>query len=413
MYQRQGKEAFKKDLGNIRLLLEYLGNPELKFKSIHIAGTNGKGSTAHMLSAVLQQKFKHVALYTSPHYKDFRERIKINSSFIQKKEVIHFVKKHKAFIEKVKPSFFEITVAMAFDYFARKKVDIAIIETGLGGRLDSTNVICPILSIITNISLDHQAMLGNTLKKIAKEKAGIIKRNVPVVIGEYQRAVASVFKARASKLGAKICFASKTFQVKYQSEDFAHSSYIYKRRAAKSWYRIRLNGHGPFQHKNIQTILMAVEVLNLHHNFRISQKAIKEGLLDMKALSAYQGRWQMLGQKPLILADSGHNEGGLHISIKKLKSLNRQIHFVLGFVNDKSLDKLLMKFPDTEYYYFTQAKIPRALDASALQKKAAEFGLKGEVYPQTAKALSAAKRKAAPSDIIFIGGSTFVVAELI
>jgi dihydrofolate synthase/folylpolyglutamate synthase len=290
MYQRVGKQAFKKDLTNIKAFAAYLGSPESSFDSIHIAGTNGKGSSAHMLAAILQAGGRRVGLYTSPHYKDFRERIKINGNYISKREVVQFVEKHEAFIKKQKPSFFEITVAMAFNYFATQKVDIAIIETGLGGRLDSTNIIRPLLSIITNISFDHEAMLGNTLPKIAKEKAGIIKKQIPVVVGEYKKETAEVFKRKAKQQNSKIYFASKSLYCVAKKEDLEHSNFTIKSKGRKVNYKV--NAHGAFQSKNLITVLKAIDVLKEVNNFKISQQDIRNGLCDLINLTAYQGSYK-------------------------------------------------------------------------------------------------------------------------
>ncbi|MEL6989798.1 MAG: Mur ligase family protein, partial [Bacteroidota bacterium] len=333
MYQRQGNKAFKKTLKNIEAFMSYLDNPHHQFKSIHIAGTNGKGTTAHLLSAILQSNGLKVGLYTSPHYKDFRERIKLNGALAPKKFITQFVKKHRAFIKQQEPSFFEITVAMAFEYFKEEKVDIAVIETGLGGRLDSTNVIKPLLSVITNISFDHEAMLGNTLPKIAKEKAGVIKRSTPVVIGEYQREVAYVFKSKAQQLKAPIYFASKSIYVRQTKTDLAYSYFRIKYRGGKE-QSLKLNAHGSFQSKNVATALKAIEVLNDSKAFKITKAAIVKGAKELKSLTNYQGRWQILDKEPLIIADSGHNEEGIKTNINLiLKEHVDQIHFVLGFVN--------------------------------------------------------------------------------
>lgn len=412
MYQRVGKQAFKKDLTNIKAFAAYLGNPETSFDSIHIAGTNGKGSSAHMLAAILQAGGRKVGLYTSPHYKDFRERIKINGAYISKKEVVKFVEMHQAFIKKQKPSFFEITVAMAFDYFANKKVDVAIIETGLGGQLDSTNIIHPLLSIITNISFDHESMLGNTLPKIAKEKAGIIKKQIPVVVGEYEKETAEVFKRKVRQMNSRIFFASKSLHCIDIKEHVEYSYFTIKGKANKLNYQV--NAHGEFQSKNLITVLKSIQVLNENNGFEISQKEIRSGLKHLKSWTAYQGRWQILGTKPMIIADSGHNEAGLKLSMARIAQSNfNHIHFVIGFVNDKRIDKLLQLFPSNASYYFCAAKIPRALEASSLAEKASQFSLNGKAYRSSSLALKAAKQNAQKNDLIFIGGSTFVVAELI
>jgi len=307
MFQRVGNVAFKKDLTNIRKLCKALGNPQNHFKSIHLAGTNGKGSTAHLLSSVLQAAGYKTALYTSPHYKDFRERIKVNGQLMERSFVIDFVKQHQHLFETIKPSFFEITVAMAFEYFKQQEVDVAIIETGLGGRLDSTNVIRPELSIITNISFDHQQFLGNTLKSIAREKAGIIKKNIPVVIGEEQAEVKDVFKKVAAQRKAPISFASRTHKLIFKKSDLSHSYYEVRKSGKVLFKNLKVNLHGDFQRKNIATVLKALEKLD---GFQVKEQAIKKGFKDLKNLTYYIGRWQQLSTSPLVICDSAHNEAG-------------------------------------------------------------------------------------------------------
>jgi dihydrofolate synthase/folylpolyglutamate synthase len=394
MYQRVGAQAFKKDLNNIKALCKHLDNPHKKFKSIHIAGTNGKGSTTHFTASILKEAGYKVGIYTSPHYKDFRERIKIGNEFITKKEVVSFVKDNLDIIKEIQPSFFEITVAMAFDHFAKNEVDVAVIEVGLGGRLDSTNVLKPLLSVITNISLDHQSMLGNTLKKIAREKAGIIKKNIPVIIGEKQKEVAQVFTDIAKRKSSKITFAKNLIK--------------------KEAYNKLLKKHpAPFQDRNINTALNIVS--NLKKSFpKIKEKHIIEGISKVDKNVFYIGRWQTLSKQPLIIADSAHNEAGLQLNLTHLKSLKKKkIHFVLGFVNDKSLDSILSSFPQEATYYFAKANIPRGLAAVKLKEIATKQGLNGKAYSSVKRALASAKRKCKAGEMIYIGGSIFVVAELI
>ncbi len=390
MYQRQGKTAFKKDLTNSIALSEYLDHPEKKFKSIHVAGTNGKGSTSHMLASILQEAGYKVGLYTSPHLKDFRERIKINGTCIRKNCVINFVKKHQLFLEKQGLSFFEMTVGMAFDYFAKKEVDIAIIEVGLGGRLDSTNILKPELSIITNIGYDHTQFLGNTLAEIAMEKAGIIKKNTPTVIGETLPETLPVFRKNAVKQNSKLIIAENYNGILYPSD---------------------LKGN--YQTHNIKTVLTSINVLK-KQGWKITAKHSQKGLINVVNNTGLFGRWQLLGRTPKIICDTAHNKEGLQYTLTQLheEHFNR-LHIVLGVVNDKNLATILPLFPKEAIYYFCQAKVPRALDAALLQEKASEFQLTGKTYPSVNDAFKQAKLHAHPSDLIYVGGSTFVVAEIV
>ena len=390
MYQRIGKAAYKVDLSNTYLLMELLGNPEGKFKAVHIAGTNGKGSTSHMLASVLQECGYKVGLYTSPHLKDFRERVRINGEMIAEKEVITFVEKYKAKFEEINLSFFEWTVGLAFDYFANQQVDIAIVETGLGGRLDSTNVVTPEVSVITNIGLDHTQFLGDTLEKIAFEKAGIIKTDVPVIIGETQEETTAVFRKRAKECNATITFADTTCSKLYATDL-----------------------KGIYQRKNLQTSISALQVL-IEKGWNISDANIKSGLLSVVNNTKLLGRWQVLGRAPLIICDTGHNENGLRQIVKQLNELEvNQLHIVFGAVNDKSIDKVLDLLPKTAKYYFCQANIPRALNVSELYKLARLKGLNGEQCKSVSEALTIAKDIAQKDDVVFVGGSTFVVAEVL
>jgi dihydrofolate synthase/folylpolyglutamate synthase len=416
MYQRVGAPAFKKGLGNTRALLKAVGNPERNFPCIHIAGTNGKGTVAHMLASCLTAAGFKTGLYVSPHYKDFRERMKINGKLIPKQDVVEIVDEMQPVIEVVKPSFFEMTVAMAFSAFARHEVQIAVVETGLGGRLDSTNVIKPILSVITNISFDHMSMLGNTLPKIAQEKAGIIKRNIPVVIGEYQRTVAQVFRQTAIKRKAPISFASKKLSAIQLRETWEKQTYdVLSTKGDAVYSGLRIGCAGPFQGHNLVTSLHAIQTLaRIDPRFELNDQHVRAGLLDMKKLSGYQGRWQILGKQPLVICDSAHNAGGLELTLGKLlaKRFNTR-HFVLGVVNDKDLDGLLSQFPQDGKYYFCRPDIPRGLGAVELSAIAELYGLHGKCYQSVRKALAAAKRAAGTKDLIFVGGSTFVVAEVL
>ncbi len=386
MYQRQGAAAYKADIGNIVNACKQLNNPHQRFKSIHIAGTNGKGSVAHILASILQEVGYKTALYTSPHLKDFRERIKINGEMIAEQEVIDFVSENKHLFEKLEMSFFEMTVALAFDYFAKKKVDIAIIECGLGGRLDSTNIIYPELSIITNIGLDHTNLLGNSLEKIAKEKAGIIKRNTPIIIGRKQEKTKQIFINIASDKKAKIHF-TKT-ENNYSSDL-----------------------KGIYQKENIATAIMTVKQLS-KLGWNIGEKNIKNGLQKVMENTQLLGRWQILNDKPKVICDVGHNEDGIKQIVKQIKKIPYQnLHFVFGMVKDKNLSNILKLLPKKAKYYFCEAQIPRALEVSLLETEAITFGLNGNSFSSVAKALAQAKKNANEDDLIFIGGSAFIVAE--
>ena len=392
MYQRIGAAAYKPDLKNTIALCKLLGNPENKFRSVHIAGTNGKGSVSHMLAAVLQCAGYKVGLYTSPHLKDFRERIKINGKMIPEKAIINFVEKHKSHFEKINLSFFEWTVGLAFDYFSKEKVDIAVIETGLGGRLDSTNVITPLLSIITNISYDHQNLLGNTLEKIAEEKAGIIKKNGIVLIGERQKESQKVFIKKAKQEKALILF----------SEDHI-----------KNIKNIECGLKGRYQEKNIPTVLVASEIL-YELGWNMNAKAITKGIKEVTTLTGFRGRWEILSKQPYTVADIAHNEAGIQEVLKQVKTIpHKKLHIVLGTVNDKDVNKILSLLPKNAIYYFCNASIPRALDAKTLYEQAKQFGLKGIVGKSVNSALNAAKKNASIKDMILITGSAFVVAEAI
>ncbi|MEZ4961626.1 MAG: folylpolyglutamate synthase/dihydrofolate synthase family protein [Saprospiraceae bacterium] len=418
MFHRIGPAAFKKDLGNTLAFCAHLGDPHLKFPSVHIAGTNGKGSVAHMLAAIFTARGKKTGLYTSPHYRDFRERIKIDGQFIPKKTVIDFVEKHRSFSEELKPSFFEWTVALAFDYFAHEKVDIAIIETGLGGRLDSTNVITPLLSIITNIGYDHMELLGDTLPLIAGEKAGIIKQNVPVVIGEMHPETRSVFGQKAKAMNAPIFFADQYYQVELLEKMEEFSFYKISKAGKTIFEKLALQHTADYQQKNLPAVLQAMEILDSHPPYPPlsphSPPDLQTGLKDLVKYAGFIGRWSFISRQPRILCDSAHNEDGIRQAMQGLEKLTYdKLHFVLGLVSDKSPDKVLALLPPSATYYFAKANIPRGLDAGKLKEKAASFGLNGKAYSSVRKALAAAKRKARPGDLIYVGGSIFVVAEVI
>ena len=390
MYQKQGNTAFKKDLTNSLALSKHLNFPEKKFKTIHVAGTNGKGSTSHMLASILQEAGYKVGLYTSPHLKDFRERIKINGTVIRKIEVINFIKKNTEFLTTHQLSFFEMTVGLAFDCFAKQEVDIAIIEVGLGGRLDSTNIITPEVSVITNIGLDHTQFLGETLPEIAFEKAGIIKNNIPVVIGEFQKAIFPVFQKIAEEKKAPLFLASKNYTANYQSDL-----------------------KGSYQQHNIKTVVKTIEILK-EKRFNISEENIEQGLLNVKKNTGLLGRWQLLNTSPKVICDTGHNKDGLHYVLTQLQNeVFDTLHFVFGVVNDKDLKGILPMFPKKAIYYFCKPDIPRGLEASKLKQQCASFGLKGETFSSVEVAYKAAIENASNKDLIFIGGSTFVVAEVV
>ncbi|UNZ00286.1 bifunctional folylpolyglutamate synthase/dihydrofolate synthase [Zhouia spongiae] len=387
MYQKEGKAAFKAKLDNIQALSKHLGHPETRFKSIHVAGTNGKGSTSHMLASILQEAGYKVGLYTSPHLKDFRERIRINGTEISEADVIRFVDVNKSFFETQELSFFEMTVGMAFDYFAAQQVDISIIEVGLGGRLDSTNIITPEVSVITNIGLDHTDMLGETLQEIAYEKGGIIKKGVPVVISEYHEETFPVFKEIAAAQQSQILLAGDT---------------------ERSYTTDLL---GDYQEKNIRGVVAAIRLLQ---GFIIEEKHIESGLGNVVKNTGLLGRWQVLGHFPLVIADTAHNREGLLLVLKQLKRLSyKNLHIVLGVVRDKKLSDILPLFPHKAQYYFCQPKISRALSAAELRTEANEFFLKGDAYASVNEAYKKALKNASKQDLVYIGGSNFVVAEIL
>ncbi|WDO14321.1 bifunctional folylpolyglutamate synthase/dihydrofolate synthase [Flavobacterium sp. WW92] len=391
MYQKQGASAYKEDLTNTILLANHLHNPEKEIKTIHVAGTNGKGSTSHFLASILQEAGYKTGLYTSPHLKDFRERIKIDGKDISEDFVVSFIAQNKSFFEENQLSFFEMTVGLAFDYFRQEKVDIAIIEVGLGGRLDSTNIITPLLSVITNIGMDHVQFLGNTMEKIAFEKAGIIKPNIPVVIGEYTSQTKPVFDKKASETQSEIFFASDIIQETYPS--------------------VLL---GDYQKQNKKTVLQAIRVLQSQKQFQISEENIKNGFWNVVKNTGLQGRWQQLKQVPKVICDTAHNKHGLEIVMHQVNNQKfDKLHIVLGVVNDKDLDDVLPLFPKNATYYFCRPDIPRGLDASTLQQKATSFGLNGKVYNSVTEAYKNALENASESDFIYVGGSTFVVAEIL
>lgn len=413
MFTRVGAVAFKKDLHNTILMCAQLGNPQNKFKTIHVGGTNGKGSTSHTLAAIFQQAGYKTGLYTSPHLKDFRERIRINGAMVPETFVTDFVNRQKETIEAISPSFFEVTVAMAFAYFAEEKVDIAIIEVGLGGRLDSTNIITPELSVITNISLDHTNMLGNTLTEIATEKAGIIKPGIPVVIGEKQTESEAVFLTKAKTTNSKIVFADQELSTTntFREKEYLVTSIL--KNETLIYKDLRLDLNGIYQLKNILTVLQAVDLLK-NKGYTLNDKALYTALKNVKTLTGLQGRWQKLNEHPLIICDTGHNMAGIKEVVQNLKETPfEKLHIVIGMVKDKDISGVLALLPAEAIYYFCQPQLERALPAQELALQAKVQQLHGSVFDTVTAALNAAKENAGKDDLIFIGGSNFVVAEVL
>lgn len=412
MFHRIGAAAYKADLNNTIKIANLLENPHLNFKSVHIAGTNGKGSTSHMLAAIFQTAGYKTGLYTSPHLKDFRERIRIDGAMIPEKSVIAFVENYKIAFEDIQPSFFEWTVGLAFHYFAAEKVDIAIIETGLGGRLDSTNIITPELSVITNISYDHKNLLGDTLEKIAFEKAGIIKNNIPVIIGERQFETENVFIQKAKQENSAISFASEKYKAVLKERDNLFSCLKITSANKTVYENLLLNLQGNYQLKNICTVLVAIDELR-NKKFNISDAHILEGLMLVQEKTGLEGRWQTLQTKPTVICDVGHNEAGIKFILEQLKEYNfTTLRMVIGVVNDKDIKSMLNQLPSNAVYYFCKANIPRAMDSEELRVQAEEFNLRGKSYSSVNEALDQARRESNENDLIFVGGSTFVVAEI-
>ncbi len=407
MFQRVGALAYKPGLDTVKLLDEAFGNPHLKYKTIHIAGTNGKGSTAHTIAVILQSAGYRVGLYTSPHLVDFRERIRVNGAMISHEAVVNFVNRYRAMSLDCHPSFFELTMTMAFEYFANEKVDIAVIETGLGGRLDSTNIITPILSIITNISFDHTAFLGNTLTAIAAEKAGIIKPSIPVVIGEAQGEVREVFQQKADEQNSPIYFAEDV--ARFDTIEPLQDGLLYKN---TPYGDIIGELMGDCQPKNAATILTALPLL-AECGIKVSAQSVKDGFAHVGSLTGLMGRWMTLHRNPHVVCDTGHNVGGWQYLSRRLKSIDGTLHMIIGFVNDKDVSHILEMMPKTARYYLTNAQIERAMPVDQLAEMAAECGLVGSQYPSVEDAYKAALANATPTDTIFIGGSTFIVADLL
>lgn len=413
MYQRVGAAAYKANLDNTIAICNALGNPEKKLKCVHVAGTNGKGSSSHMLAAILQQAGYKTGLYTSPHLVDFRERIKINGKMISKTDVVKFVEDYKDVFEKIEPSFFEWTVGLAFKYFTEQEVDVVVLEVGLGGRLDSTNVVNPVASLITNIGFDHMNLLGDTLPKIATEKAGIIKSKVPVTISQTQLEVISVFNNAAKDLKAPIEFADKNYKIiSFKHEhNFLIIELLHKKNNTKHLYKLDLQGN--YQIKNLMGVLNTIENLK-QKGFLIEDDMVYEALKQVQKITGLQGRWHTIQEKPLVIADTGHNEDGIKEVLENLKRYNyKTLHFVLGVVNDKDVSKILKLLPKEATYYFCKATIPRALDERELAIQAKKAGLEGKTYETVTEALDKAKKQAKSNDLIFVGGSTFTVADIL
>ena len=420
MFSRIGAIAYKEDLHNTIALCKEIGDPQKKFKCIHIAGTNGKGSTSHMLAAILQQAGYKTGLYTSPHLKDFRERIKIDGEMVAKEFVVDFVQRTRKLSDELQPSFFELTVAMAFDYFATLQIDIAVIETGLGGRLDSTNVITPVLSVITNIGYDHINILGDTLEKIAYEKAGIIKPMIPVVIGEYLAETKPVFIQKAREMNAAIIFASEEYEVDTIGSTFQQLICRIKKRSDGGHSIYHLDLPAFYQASNLKTVLSAIDILQ-KNGFLITEESIKTALQQVKNLTGLHGRWEIIGTDPYVILDVAHNIDGMGQVLLQLASYQQSIdeckpikklHFILGMVKDKEVDKVLALLPPNAHYYFTNAHIPRALPSPELQRKAAEFNLVGQSIDDVNEAIQIAKQRAGKDDIIIVCGSVFLVGEV-
>jgi dihydrofolate synthase/folylpolyglutamate synthase len=416
MFQRIGEAAYKNSLDNTLKLDKFFSHPHRNYKTVHVAGTNGKGSVSHMLAAVFQSAGYKTGLYTSPHLKDFRERIKINGQMISEKEVVEWVENYlvKFNLLSLEPSFFELTAALAFDYFSQQKVDIAIIEVGLGGRLDSTNIITPEVSVITNIGLDHTNLLGDTIEKIAAEKAGIIKPKVPAVVGLTQEETKPVFTEIARTKQTSLFFADQEYVATYSMLGLDGRQILnIERNGDMAFPEIKLDLLGMYQVKNVQVVLKTLEIL-IEKGWQISMENIYEGLENAAKLTGLMGRWQIIGNNPLTVCDTGHNEDGIRMVVEQIKNTPyKTLHFVFGVVADKNQDAVLRILPKDAVWYFTRADIPRAMNEKELEQKAAGFGLNGKNYPTVTEAFNAAKLNAGKNDLIFVGGSTFVVAEIL
>ena len=412
VFQHSGASAYKPGLGTSIALDDYLGNPHKAYKTIHVAGTNGKGSVSHLLAAILRQSGFKVGLYTSPHLVDFRERIRVNGKKISQDYVVDFVERHRSFFEPLHPSFFELTSSMAFEYFRDQQVDYAVIEVGLGGRLDSTNIITPILSIITNISLDHTQFLGDTEEKIAAEKAGIIKKGVPALLGEAEKqSVYDVFKNKAEEVGAPFYYAQRMDMVKDECRLTVGGKWFFP---SVEYGEIQGELGGEVQVRNAVTVLSAIHILRTELGVDIIPEAVHEGFAHVTKLTGLMGRWQTLRSKPTVICDTGHNTGGIQYIVRQLQNESYQnLRIIIGMVNDKDISGVLAMLPQNAVYYFTRASIPRALPEERLYELAIKAGLTGKCYPSVQQAVEAAKKESRPDDLIFVGGSTFIVADLL
>ncbi|MCD6112544.1 MAG: bifunctional folylpolyglutamate synthase/dihydrofolate synthase [Bacteroidales bacterium] len=415
MYQRIGSAAYKADLNTTLAIDKLLNHPHKNYKTIHIAGTNGKGSVSHSIASILQAKGLKTGLYTSPHLKDYRERIRINGEKISQEYVCQFLNKYKKDFDKIKPSFFEMTFAMATEYFSENNIDIAVIETGMGGRLDSTNIISPIFSVITNISFDHVRFLGNTIEEIAEEKAGIIKSNIPVIIGETQKETKPVFINKAKKEKTKILFADRNFSIQNNNNNGSSLKANYEILKKGKLYikNLKCPLLGLYQNKNLLTVIQATELIN-ETFIKISKDTIKQGIENVITGTGLMGRWQILSEKPMIICDTGHNEAGIQFVTEQIKQTPyNKLHFVIGMVNDKNISHILKLLPVEAKYYFCKADIPRGLNQDILAEEAKSIGLKGETFNSVNQAFEAAKNNADDDDLIFVGGSNFTVAEIL
>jgi len=413
MFHRLGKAAYKANLDNTYTLDEYFGHPHKKFRTIHVAGTNGKGSTSHYLASIFQHAGYKTGLYTSPHLIDFRERIKIDGKMISENFVCEFVEKHKTFFEKLQPSFFEMTVALAFDYFASENIDVAVVEVGLGGRLDSTNIISPEVSVITNISFDHTDLLGETLPEIAGEKAGIIKPQIPVVIGETHNETEQVFIEKAKSLNAPIIFADQHFECRFTKRENTNQFFDIFKNKELLYENVITDLAGIYQKKNLATVFQTIEILK-QKDFILADEHILNGIATASQTTGLMGRWQTIRQKPLTICDTGHNIDGIKQVLQQISlTPHKTLHFIFGMVNDKDTNGVLELLPTDAKYYFTKASIPRALDENLLAEKASKYNLFGHTFPDVKCAFEDATKNANDDDLIFIGGSTFVVADLL
>ena len=415
-FQQVGADAYKPGLERIRDFCHYLGDPQLNYLTIHVAGTNGKGSVSHMLASVLQHAGYRVGLFTSPHLRDFRERMRVDGNMITEREVVDFVARHKAKMRELDLSFFEMTTAMAFDFFSTAEVEVAVIETGLGGRLDATNIITPEVSVVTNIGLEHTDLLGDTIEKVAAEKAGIIKPHIPIVLGEANEQYNHVFEHRAAELGSRVIYAEPDFEIVERSRERDFQHIVLNRLRDVHRFEIDMDLVGEYQYHNVITAAAAADYLDRYTNITIPRRAFVEGMANVVKTTSLAGRWQRLSDKPYIVCDTGHNAHGIKYVADELQRLashyERQI-CIIGFAKEKSIDDILPLLPRNAYYIFTQASSPRALPVAQLAEKAASFGLNGEMRSTVAQALSYAREIATERDMIFIGGSNFIVAEIV